>query len=304
MDDDLTLPGHPFTWKQARQLGLERSQLDEAVAVGRLVRLFHGVYAPATIEISPLMRAQALGPITHQRAVVCDRTACWIWGVDCHGHAELDGTPPIELCVPRWQQASERAGVDGMTRDLLPEDWVELAGVRITTPPRTAMDLGCSLWAPRALGAMDALMRAQGFTHDELRTLLPRYRRRRGVVQLRGLVSMVDPSAESQPESWIRYFIVASDLPVPTCQVWTVVEGRRYRLDLAYPRARIAVEYDGEEFHLRTEEQRARDEERRTALRRAGWIVIVVTRRDLTRGSERSWLGELSAALRSRRVAS
>jgi len=304
MYGDLTLPGHPFTWQQARALGLHRSQLDEAVADGRLVRLFHGVYGLATLEPSPLMKARAAGLVTHKRAVVCDRTACWIWGVDCYGHAELDGTPPVESCVPRWQQATERAEVDGKTRDLQPEDWVELEGVRITTPPRTAMDLATSLWAPRGLGAMDALMRAQSFTHDDLRMLVPRYRRRRGVVRLRELVSMVDPLAESQPESWTRYFIVASDLPRPTCQVWVVVEGQRYRLDLAYPRAKIAVEYDGEEFHLRTPHQRAHDEERRAALRRAGWIVIVVTLRDLTRNSERSWLGELSAALRARRVAS
>lgn len=282
---------------------MARSQLDEAVADGRLLRLFHGVYGSATMEPSPLIRAQAVGLVTHQHSVVCDRTACWIWGVDCYRHAELDGTPLVESCVPRWQQASECAGVDGMTRDLLPEDWVELGGIRITTPPRTAMDLGCSLWPPRALGAMDALMRAQGFTQDDLRRMLPRYRRRRGVVQLRELVSMVDPLAESQPESWIRYFIVASDLPRPACQVWVVVEGQRYRLDLAYPRAKIAVEYDGEEFHLSTPEQRAHDEARRAALRRAGWIVIVVTRQDLSQDSERSWLGELSAALRARHVA-
>lgn len=304
MDHDLILPSHPFTWQQARALDLSRSQLDEAVVDGRLLRLFHGVYGAATLEPSPLMRAQAVELITHQHSVVCDRTACWIWGVDCYGHAELDGTPLVESCVPRWQQASECAGVDGMTRDLLPEDWVELAGIRITTPPRTAMDLGCSLWPPRALGAMDALMRAQGFTQDDLRRMLPRYRRRRGVVQLRELVSMVDALAESQPESWIRYFIVVSDMPRPTCQVVVVVEGQRYRLDLAYPRAKIAVEYDGEQFHLSTPEQRAHDEARRAALRRAGWIVIVVTRQDLSQDSERSWLGELSAALRARRVAS
>ena len=297
-----TLPSGPFTWPQALSHGLSRQELEEAVADGRVVRLMKGVYASADVELTPLVRAQGAGLVINERSIVCDRTAAWIWDVDCFGYAELDGTPPVETCVPRWHQATERAEVRGVTRDLRPEDCVELAGVRVTTPLRTAMDLGCSLWAPRALGVMDALMRAHGFTHQDLRRLLRRYRRRRGVVQLRDLVSMVDPRAESQRESWTRYFIVAAGLPRPEPQVWVVAEGRRYRLDLAYPRAKILVEYDGEEFHGEDPARSALDEERRAALRRAGWIVIVVTKQDLASDSERSWLGELSTALRARRV--
>lgn len=295
-------PDRPFTLRQARALGIGQAHLDQAVADGELVRLLHGVYASEKLEGTPLHRAQGAGLVINEHSVVCDRTASWIWGVDCFGYAELDGTPPIETCVLRWEQATERAEVCGVTRDLLPEDWVDVAGVRVTTPLRTATDLGCSLWAPRALGAMDALMRAHGFTHDDLRVMLRRYRRRRGVVQLRELVSMVDPLAESHRESWTRYFIVASGLPRPQLQVWVMVEGHRYRLDLAYPRAKVLVEYDGEEFHQRDPEQRSNDRKRRGALRRAGWIVIVVTKADLAPDSERSWLGELGAALRSRRV--
>lgn len=299
------IPSTPFTWRGALSLGLQRSQLEEAVADGRVVKLMHGVYAPAELELTPLVRAQGAGLVINPHSVICDRTAAWIWGVDCFGYAELDGTPPVETCVLRWQQATEREEIVGVTRDLLPEDWVDVDGVRVTTPLRTAMDLGCSkLWAPRALGAMDALMRAHGLAPDDLRRMLRRYRRRRGVVQLRELVSMTDPLAESQRESWTRYFIVASGLPRPQLQVWVGVEDRRYRLDLAYPRAKVAVEYDGEEFHQLDPERRAQDEERRAALRRAGWVVIVLTKHDLAPDSEHSWLGELSGALRARRVVS
>ena len=45
---------------------------------------------------------------------------------------------------------------------------------------------------------------------------------------------------------------------------------------MAYTRLKIAIEYDGEEFHT-DDVDREHDERRRDALRRKGWIVIVVT---------------------------
>lgn len=301
MDDEL-LPDHPFTRAHARQLGISRRGLEEALAEGRLEKPLRGVFLRADLEPTPLLRAQAAQLVTSPTSVVCDRTAAWLWGVECLRYAELDGTPPVEACVLRGHQATERDGVDGITRDLLPEDWLQLGDVRVTTPLRTAADLGCLLWAPHALGAMDALMRVEGFARKDLQRLQRRYRRRRGVVQLRSLVALVDARSESQPESWVRWFIVAAGLPCPEPQVRVAVEGRELRLDLAYPRARIAVEYDGEEFHHRTDEQRRHDEQRREALRRAGWIVIVLTREALRAGTQDTWISELRDALAQRGV--
>jgi len=294
-------PDEPFTWPMARALGIRRVELDDAVLDGRLVTVLRGVHVREGFELTPLTRACAAGLVISAHSVVCDRTAAWIWGVDCFGYAELDGTPPVESCVLRGHEPTDRAEVAGVTRDLVPVDWTDIGGLRVTTPLRTAMDLGCSLPPHAALGVMDALMREHGFTRRDLRVLLRRYRRRRGVVQLRRLVPLVDPRAESQPESWVRWFIIDEGLPHPVPQVWVTVEGALVRLDLAYPRARILVEYDGEEFHS-SPADREHDEQRREALRRAGWIVIVVTKADLGPEARDTWLRELFDALQSRRV--
>jgi hypothetical protein len=298
--DDL-FPHDPFTADRARCLDITKARLDVALLEGELIRVLRGVYLRATTELTLFVRAHAAWLVLGRTSVLIDRTAAWLWGVDCFRYAELDGTPTLESCVLRGHQATERDEVHGVTRDLLPEDWVEVGGVRVTTPLRTAADLGCGLWAPHALGAMDALMRAHGFTRQDLQRLLRRYRRRRGVVQLRKLVALVDPRAESQPESWTRWFIVEDGLPCPEPQVWVVIEGERVRLDLAYRRARVAVEYDGEEFHTSPEDSE-HDEERRAALRRAGWIVIVVDRAGLTAAGRQAWLRELRVALGERGV--
>lgn len=296
------MPESPFTWPQARAAGVRRSELDSAVADGTVVRVLHGAYADSGVALDTSMRARATALVVSPYSIVRDRTASWLWGVECHEHAELDGTPPIETCVLRGHEPTERAGVAGIVRDLEPGDWTELHGVRVTTPLRTALDLGCLLRPHRALGAMDALMRAHGFTQAEMRVAMRRYRRRRGVVQLRWLVNVVDPAAESQPESWVRWFIVERELPVPVPQVWVEIDGLSFRLDLAYPRARVAVEYDGDEFH-RTPEQRAHDERRRNLLRSAGWVVIVVRKEDLSLARREEWLRALAEVLRQRRVA-
>lgn len=69
-----------------------------------------------------------------------------------------------------------------------------------------------------------------------------------------------------------------------------------YRLDFAYPFQRVAVEYDGEEFHSSKEQKRA-DAERREWLHRNGWTVIVVRKDGFTGQRLDTWLRQLRQAL-------
>jgi very-short-patch-repair endonuclease len=71
------------------------------------------------------------------------------------------------------------------------------------------------------------------------------------------------------------------------------------KVENAYERLRIAVEYDGEEFHS-LDEDREHDEKRRDALRRAGWIIIVVRRDGLSGPGREAWLAELREAYADR----
>ena len=281
----------------ARTEGITRKQLDAAVRELGITRLLRGVYVRSDVTLTPVLLAQATALVVEDSSVICDRTAAWILGVECFDYAELDRMPPVESYVLRGHDPTDRRECAGGTRDLLPEDWLEIGGVRVTTPLRTAMDLGCKLSRRKALAAMDALMRAYGFTHADMRRLLPRYFRRRGVVQLRELVALVDPRAESSGESWTRLEIHDRGLPSPDVQHWVRVAGvPTYRLDLAYPHAKVAVEYDGEEFHT-SEEARAADRKRRTWLRDHGWTVIVVDKDSFTEEAANLWVAELRAAL-------
>jgi hypothetical protein len=292
------VPLVPFTCREAKQLGLSNKRLRSAVIDGTIVRVLRGVYLLAGVELTTLVRAQAAALVTNSGMVVCDRTAAWIHGAETHDYWELDVVVPLEVCVLRGKAPTERSECAGGTRDLHRDDWMLIGGVRVTTPMRTAMDLGCKLSRRGALAAMDSLMRIHGFTTSELRSVVPRYFRRRGVIQLRQLIPVVDGRSESPAESWTRLEILDQGLPMPTPQHWVVVNGvPTYRLDLAYPHARVAVEYDGEEFHT-SEEDRLADARRRAWLREQGWTVIVLDKRSFAADAAAEWIRELRAALR------
>jgi hypothetical protein len=293
------LPVEPFTPARARALGIGRSRLDSALRDGLIRRVLHGVYLradqPDTVETRVACAALVIAP----GSVLRDRTAAWVHGVDVLTYGEHDLLPPLETCVPRFRAPSDRHGIDGGTRDLARDDVMMIRGVSVTTPLRTALDLGCHLRRRDALAALDQFMRVHEISRGQLRREAVRFFRRRGVVQLRRLIPLADHRAESPRESWTRLEIIDAGLPCPEPQYWIEINGvPTYRLDLAYPRLRIAVEYDGDEFHHRTDEQKRHDAERREWLERHGWTVIVVRNGDFTSPGLQRWLGELRVALR------
>jgi hypothetical protein len=292
----------PFTTAEALSLGHSRKALSRLAEKRVFRRLFTGVYLHVDVPTTQPILLAAARLATGEDAVLCDRTAAWVWGVDVFGYAELDTSPPLETYRLRGRRRTDRDGCAGGTRDLRPEDWCTIDGVRVTTPLRTALDLACNLYPRAALAAMDALARAHGFTSTDLIRLLPRYFRRRGVVQARRLVRLVDPRVESPPESWVREVLDVHEFVMPTPQYWVVEDGLPvYRLDLAYEHAKIAIEYDGEEFHSSAAD-RERDAERRAWLRARGWYVIVLTKHSFTPEAIDLWTRELRAelALRTR----
>lgn len=295
----MELPATPLTTRDLEERGLSSQRISELVAAGELVRPFRGVCLRADLPMTRELRAEALAQVMPAHAVACDHTAAWLLGVDCEPAAALDGPLGLDFVSTRGHRGSDRSGVFGGKRALVNEDIVMVGTVRVTSPARTACDLACRRGRRQALAVLDAFARAYGLTQADYRRLLPRYRGRRGVVQLRELIEYVDARAESLRESWVRLDIIDEGLLVPQPQFWvTLPELGRVRLDLAYPGRKVAVEYDGEEVH--DEDAAPADEERRSRLRQAGWIIIVVRKEDLFGERREAWLRELRRALAER----
>ncbi|WGL50419.1 hypothetical protein P5P86_10615 [Nocardioides sp. BP30] len=295
---ETTTTNEPFHLSSLPELGLTAGDLRRALERGEVRRVVRGVYVAAAAPDSIELRAAALRLVVGPAQVVVDRTAAWLHGTDTYAAVELGQGAPIETCALRGHTRSRLAGVRGRSRDLRPEDIVELDGLRVTTPLRTALDLGCHLRRREAFAALCSLARGHTLEPCDLVTAADRFVRRRGVVQLRELVPLVDLRLESPREAWTLLAIHDAGLPLPEPQLWIEVDGvPTFRLDLAYPQQRVYVEYDGVEFHDRSDEQRDHDRARRRWLREHGWTAIVVQRGDFTGAELDRWLGELRRAL-------
>jgi hypothetical protein len=263
----------------------------------RLTRVSRGAYVPGIDADTLAERVRAVAAVVGPGNVVVDRTAAWLHGVDTFALVEQQAIPPMEFCAPPGHARSVRPEVRGRNRTLHPSEIMEIQGVAVTTPIRTAVDLGCHLRRREAMAALDAFARLHDVQGVDLQRMVDNFRRRRGVVQLRELVAYVDGRAESPRESWMRLALIDAGLPKPEPQVWVDVDGEpTYRLDLAYRLARVGVEYDGREAHDGVI-QRVRDERRRRHLRELGWRTISIRAGDFEDDRLRRWIGQVREAL-------
>lgn len=225
----------------------------------------------------------------HDDAALCGWSAAHVWGNPYRPEeCEPEIVAPIEgnrrydgVCVRRVQ-------ID-------PEEVVDLDGVRCTSLARTAIDLGRFNSREEAVAALDAMVRLRPTMLEEVRVELKRWENHWGVGKAITAFRLVNSLSESPWETRLRLILCDECL----CG-WVLqheVMGGQYRLDIAWPHLKVAVEYDGE--HHRGSEQHAKDLVRWNRLRAAGWIVIAVTASNITTGRD-EFVDQLHAALRSR----
>src|SRR5262249_7441789 len=138
----------PFLGSEAVARGLlTKNQLNT-----RYVRLFRDVYVARDIEVTAALRARAGWLWAGRKGVVAGFSAAAL-----HGSKWVDDKKAVELIhINRHQVPGIRAH-----GDLVEADEIDvLAGITVTSPARTALDLGC--WYPvmTAVAAIDALARA------------------------------------------------------------------------------------------------------------------------------------------------
>ncbi|MGB8202178.1 MAG: hypothetical protein WCF33_21240, partial [Pseudonocardiaceae bacterium] len=131
---------------------------------------------------------------------------------------------------------------------------------------------------PDAVADLDAVLRAALVGRTEMERYLAD-RHDRGIVAARRALELADPRAQSRPESWLRVHLILDGL-IPEVQYVVQHAGQWVAtVDLAFPRHRLAVEYDGV-WHGAPLQVGA-DRERLNRLHAAGWEVVFVTREHL-----------------------
>jgi len=267
----------PFKRADARAAGVDDRQLRKWVADGLLVNPLRGVYYASQLTDDVDLRVQCVRLLAPADAVVTDRTAGWVHGAPMIlAPGEHLETPPVSVFLSPGNRLRNDWASSG-ERMLSDHDVVEVGGIPVTSPLRTACDLGRLLHRDRAMAAIDSLLRLQAFSVDELCTEVERFKGYRRVTQLRALAPLGDARSQSPGESILRLrWLDCPGLPPPTPQLEVEGPHGSYFIDLGVEELRYGAEYDGLEWH--GPEQQAADSERRTWLRdEGGYLIDVLT---------------------------
>lgn len=261
----------PFRGSEAVKAGaLRKHQLRS-----RFRAVFPDIYVRRDQRLALRDRAVAAWLWSHRHGVLAGLTAAAL-----HGAKWVDGDLPIELV---WSNARPPRGMRTYGYSLAPEEVGVVAGIPVTTPGRTAFDLGRRRPMGVAIAHLDALMRATGLKTDDVLAIADQHRGARRIRQLERALDLVDPGSESPKETWLRLLLIRGGLPRPTTQIPVLAGAQRYYLDMGWEDLMVAAEYDGEQHRL-DPVQYAWDIHRREALDRLGWIVIRVIASDRPAG--------------------
>ncbi len=282
MDSLTFLISSPFTTQQAAAVGVTHRRLRDLLERGAIRRLLRGVYVGAGVPDSLALRRDAVRLVVPEGAVVTDRIAGWL-----HGAPRILA-PDSDLEVPDLSVFHRGRGrrlrnplVDSGQRTMPSRHVMSLGGLDVTTPLRTAWDLGRLLPRTQAIAGLDSMSALGLFGREELIAGVEQFRGYRGVRQLRALAPLADGRSQSPGESGLRLlWCECEDLPRPELQIPVLgPHGATFYLDLGLPDLLYAAEYDGAAFHDET--ARPRDEWRRRVLREQGWVIDVLRAEDV-----------------------
>jgi hypothetical protein len=279
--------GTPFVGTHA----VEAGALTQRELRRTCTRIYRNVYQRRDSALNARDRAVAARLWSGKQAVVAGNSAAALLGaewVDPHAPAELISArkrpPPLIVTRNESLLAGEVTAVDG---------------VAVTTPARTAFDLGRRPGLVPAVVAVDSLARATGLAVDDVEPLAGAHRGARGMKQLRRVLALVDAGAESPQETRTRLAIISAGLPRPRTQIavyneWGAVIAR---IDMGWEEWRVGVEYDGAQ-HWTDARVRAKDIDRGADLERRGWRIIRVSA-DLLRNRPDILIARIRDALRA-----
>jgi hypothetical protein len=286
-----------------RNLGLGDRAIDHAVEVGRLYRVFRGVYAvghPHRSEHSRLMGAVlACG----KGAVVSHRSAATLLRLIDEGPVVVDVIAP----------GSRGRKIDGIRIHLVRPPRLEetgtVAGIPCTSPARTLVDLAGVVGERTLRSAFERAARRQMLDIAAIeRSVDPRRRGMKVLLKLvdewRGAAPLLKTRGKlkSPLEAKVLPLLVQRDLPPPLINAPVEIAKGRIEVDFLWPEQRFALEADSRDFHgtaVAFERDRWRDRE----LMRAGYSVLRVTNRQAEQEADAiadTVFGRLSAGAVSR----
>lgn len=272
------LPAHLVSQPFRRIDALAAGVTEDRLRAKDLDRSVRGVRSQSPVE-GLAERCRLFATRLRQDVVFSHLTAARILNAPVPTYAEHDEI--LDVTVPAPEPAPHARGLRGHSRALLDSEVVTVRGLRITSPARTWCDLASMLSLSDLVAVGDFLVawRSPLVGIVELDGFVRLRGGQRGARRARRALELLDARAESAPESRLRVILVEAGLPVPEVNYPVRVGGRDYRVDLAYPDLKVAIEYQGD-YH-RDRVQWRRDMTRRSHLESDDWAMIEVNADDV-----------------------
>jgi hypothetical protein len=273
-------------------LGIDDDALGHRVSVGRLHRLYRGVYAVGHTSLTRegrwLAAVLACGP----RAVLSHSDAAALWGFGTTRGARYDvtirsraGRTPPRVIRPH------RVGT------MLDDEVTEHERIPVTTPARTILDEAKRVRGRKMEDMIAAADRLELFDLRSIERLLNRHPRVPGAPALKLLLADLRGAGPARYRSpgEIAVAQLCDDYKLPAPIINEDVLG--YEVDAQWPGTTLIVEADGYDFH-RMPSAFADDRDRDQVLMLAGYTVVRFTKAQLEGANRAESARRLASLLR------
>ena len=271
-----------------RQHGL--ITLDQALAAGLTidqVRYRHrsgewsvarpGVYAVSGAPPNWTQTVAAVALASQPQAWLSHETAGTLWAMPGVKDDVIHISTGLDRRVRLAGVCGHRSGA------LFDADVTTTQRIPVTTPARSLVDLSSGLTYRQLGAAVDDAVRRRIMSLESFRRCVARLAEAPGrrTSALQELLAERLPGynpGDSDLETRVLRLLVAQGFPPPAQQHTVRIGGRTFRIDLAYPVLKLAIELDGWEFH---NSRTAFDDDRARAnlLVAHGWTVVRFTSR-------------------------
>jgi hypothetical protein len=254
------------TYAQLLALGLTERQIAYRIAIGRLHRVYRGVYSvgrpPKTAHEHAMAAVLACG----ERAALSHHSALALWGLAEWRWSAIHVTVPGDR-RPNGIKVHRATG-------LTSRDFRTHERIRMTSPARTILDCAPGLTAKQLSRAVNDGRRSPQ-THLRpwhLAEVIARYPYHPGAKKLKPFLDVKGGPTRSDWEDAFPAFCHQFELPEPVMS--TDVAG--HEVDALWPEHRVIIELDSWDFH---QDRRAfeSDRDRDADTLAAGYLTIRIT---------------------------
>ena len=195
-----------------------------------------------------------------------------------HGTKWIPDGVPIELV---YGNSRPPRGVLTRRYMLLDGETQTLDGRPVTTPERTAFDIGRRGAIHSAVARLDALAAATGFKVEDVLSVSRRHRHTPGLRRLEAALELVDAGAQSPRESYLRLLLIEAGFPRPQTQIPVLgADGIPVaHIDVGWEQYLVGVEYEGGQ-HQSDRRRYVYDIQRVETLERLGWLIVRIVAED------------------------